>query len=101
MNRHERRKANTKARKGMIALDQVHSAHDVVFESKGQLVMISASRVGQKAVEELWPDVRWTRDAKFDSSSPPGWQFTHIRVTRLPPHLEAAVPLTFATGDSL
>jgi hypothetical protein len=37
----------------------------------------------------------------FAACKPPDWQFTHIRVTKLPPHLEAAVPLAFSNGDSL
>jgi hypothetical protein len=100
MNRHERRKAKAKVRSVKIELDRLHSTFDVMFESKGQVVMICANLVGQKAVEDLWPDVRWPRDEKF-ANKPPDWQFTHIRVTKLPPHLEAAVPLAFANGDSL
>jgi hypothetical protein len=100
MNRHQRHRAKTKGRKGLIALDQVHSTVDVWFESKGQLVMIVANSVGQKAAEELWPDVQWSRDAK-SASMPPDWQWTHIRVTKLPSYLEAKCPLVFASGDSL
>src|SRR5262245_47794478 len=50
--------------------------------------MIYANAKGQRIVEDLWPDVEWTRDAYF-VAYPEEWKFTHIRVTRLPPHLVA------------
>ena len=49
----------------------------------------------------MWPDVRWTTDEYFASVHSPDWLFTHIRVTKLPPHLEATTPLAFATPDAL
>jgi hypothetical protein len=63
--------------------------------------MIFANPKGRKVVEDLWPDVQWTTDEKFAKVHTPDWLFTHIRVTKLPPHLEATVPLTFASPDSL
>jgi hypothetical protein len=63
--------------------------------------MISANVKGRKLVEDLWPDVQWTTDEIFSHKHSPDWLFTHIRVTKLPPHLEEKLPLTFAAPDSL
>jgi hypothetical protein len=68
------------------------------FES---VVMISANKEGRKIAEDMWPDVEWSRDDKFSSCHSDEWRFTHIRVTRLPPYLEKAVPLAFANAESL
>jgi hypothetical protein len=85
-----------------IALDQIDSSCDIQVDAKvGRVVMIFANRRGRKVVEDLWPDVQWTTDEKFSRLHSPDWLFTHIRITRLPPHLEAVVPLRFASPDSL
>jgi hypothetical protein len=106
MNRHERRAA--KARKAVrertihIPIDKLDSTFDIQIEGKFErVVMILANPKGRKIVEDLWPDVEWTEDEKFSSVHSADWLFTHIRVTRLPPHLEQAVPLAFASPDSL
>jgi hypothetical protein len=52
-------------------------------------------------VEDLWPDVQWTTDEIFSEAHSADWLFTHIRVTRLPPHLETTAPLAFASPDAL
>jgi hypothetical protein len=52
MNRHERRKAKVKSRCITVTPDTLHSAFDVIFESKGWIVMISANAVGQRVVED-------------------------------------------------
>ena len=52
-------------------------------------------------VEGLWPDVQWTNDEVFSRAHSAQWLFTHVRVSRLPPHLEETTPLAFATPDSL
>jgi len=63
--------------------------------------MISANVKGRKVVEDLWPDVEWATDESFSHMHSADWLFTHIRVTKLPPHLEENLPLTFAPPDSL
>ena len=63
--------------------------------------MVFASPRGRKVVEDLWPDVEWSTDEKFAPHHSADWLFTHIRVTRLPPHLDDAVPLDEATAESL
>jgi len=98
MNRHERRKA----KKYRIALDQIHSTCDIQVDAKfEQVVGIFANAKGRKIVEDVWPDVQWTTDEKFQYEHPPDWLFTHVRVTKLPSHLETMVPLSFASPDSL
>jgi hypothetical protein len=103
MSRHDRRKAKAKSRKFNIKIKELHSHVDIWFEHKvGQVLMIIASPVGQKAAEDLWPDIQWSRDEKFAAShAPPDWGFAHIRVTKLQPHFETLIPLAFASGDSL
>jgi hypothetical protein len=99
MNRHKRRKAH-KTRK--IALNQIDSQFDIQVDGKvGQVLMIFANATGRKVVEELWPDVEWTTDERFSRWHSPDWLFTHVRVTKLQPHLEGAVPLAFASSESL
>jgi hypothetical protein len=85
-----------------IALDQIDSSCDIQVDAKGErLVMILANAKGRKVVQDIWPDVRWSTDEKFSREHRPDWLFTHVRVTRLPPHLASRVPLTFASPDSL
>ena len=62
---------------------------------------ICANSKGRSIVEDLWPDVEWTSDEVFSRVHSAEWLFTHVRVTRLPPHLEETTPLVFATPDSL
>ncbi len=63
--------------------------------------MIFANVRGRKLVEDLWPDVQWSTDDTFARAHSPDWLFTHIRVTKVPPHLEAKLPLAFASPDAL
>jgi hypothetical protein len=63
--------------------------------------MVFANAKGRNVVEDLWPDVEWTTDETFSSMHSPDWLFTHIRVTKLPPHLEKSTPLAFASPDQL
>jgi hypothetical protein len=104
MNRHERRKKKSGARmkKMAIAMRDVDSTFDIQVDAKvEQIVMIFANVQGRKVVADLWPDVQWTTDETFSSVHSPDWLFTHIRVTKLPPHLEGTVPLAFASSDAL
>jgi hypothetical protein len=104
MNRHERRKAKARSQGRKIKFNEMYSNFDVWFESKPapQVIMIVASPVGQRAVEDLWPDVQWSRDETFSESRMPlDWKFAHVRVTKLQPFLEEVVPLAFADGDAL
>jgi hypothetical protein len=63
--------------------------------------MILANAKGREVVEELWPDVQWENDELFSSVHSPDWSFTHICVTKLPPHLETQIPLAFASPDAI
>ena len=76
--------------------------YDIAVEGKAdQTVMIIANAKGQRIVEDLWPDVEWARDAYF-ATYPGEWKFTHVRVTKMPPHLEATgIALAEAASDSL
>src|SRR5262249_16200306 len=76
---------------------------DIAVEPKfNPVVMIYANSKGRKVVEDLWPDVEWTRDdPQFAPSFPLDWQFTHVRITKLQSHLEAKVPLSRAVPESL
>lgn len=100
-NRRQRRaeKARQRTSNVRINLGDVGSKFDIHVDAKiEQVVMISANSKGRGVVEDLWPDVEWTIDDKFSMLHSADWLFTHIRVTRLPPHLEATVPLVFAGG---
>jgi hypothetical protein len=83
-----------------ISTENLDLDYDIHVEAKpAQVVMLRANPVGCKVVEELWPAVKWSTDARFASDE---WQFTLIRVTRLPPHIEATgIPLNEAVPDSL
>jgi DNA-binding transcriptional regulator YdaS (Cro superfamily) len=101
MNRHERRKAG-RVKTTTVDIRSLDSMCDVQVEGKaGRVVMIVANAKGRKAAEELWPDVQWTRDELLASVRSPDWMFTHIRVTKIPPHFEQQVPLVFASPDAL
>jgi hypothetical protein len=102
MNRKQRRATKAKVSHQQIRLGDIDSKFEIQVESKFEgVVMISASPKGRKIVEDLWPDVRWSTDETFSRSHSDEWLFTHIRVTKLPPHLEGTVPLAFASPDSL
>ncbi len=100
---------NTKVRRKVrgemgttIALDQIDQNFGIQVEGKiGQVVMVFANAKGRKVVGDLWPDVEWSTDEVFSSIHSPDWLFTHIRVTKLPPHLEKSTPLAFASPDQL
>jgi hypothetical protein len=101
MNRHDRRALARETHK-MILLDQIDLRTDIQVDAKvGQIVMVLANAKGRKVVEDLWPDVEWTTDEIFSSLHSPDWLFTHIRVTKLPLHLEEKTPLAFASPDQL
>ena len=102
MNRHERRKARSRSRQVFLKWGEIDSKFDIQVDGKfGQVVMILASPNGRRVVEDLWPDVEWSTDEKFETCHSADWLFTHIRITRLPPHLEKTVPLAFASAESL
>jgi hypothetical protein len=85
-----------------MRFDDLYKKFAIVLDGKvGSIVMICANPAGRKVAEDLFPDVEWTTDEKFSHHTRPDWLFTHIRVTRLPPNLEATVPLKFATVESL
>ena len=100
-NRHERRKA-AKERYVYMSFSEIDAKFPVQVDGKhGSTVMIFANSAGRKVVEDLWPDVKWSTDGKFAPCHSADWLFTHIKVTRLPPHLEETVPLAFASAESL
>ena len=99
MNRHERRKA---AKVSEVKIGELDKKFAIQVDGKvGSVVMIYANSEGRKIVVDMWPDVEWSTDDKFSRYHSDEWRFTHIRVTRLPPHLEKAVPLAFASAESL
>lgn len=94
MNRKQRRMA--KVREQRVRVRDIDSRCDIQVEGKfEQIVMIVANPKGRRIVEDLWPDVQWTSDKVFSRAHSAEWLFTHVRVTRLPPHF--TTPLTFAT----
>jgi hypothetical protein len=96
------RQTRSHSRVIQMKLRDVDSKFDIQVEGKFErVVMITANPKGRRVVEDLWPDVQWTTDEKFSKAHSADWQFTHIRVTRVPPHLEAAWPLAFAEPDAL
>jgi hypothetical protein len=96
------RRAMNRILKFKLKPDQIDSNFDVQVEAKCErVVMVFANAKGRKVVEELWPDVEWATDEIFAEAHSDDWLFTHIRVTKLPPHLEETVPLAFANPDSL
>jgi hypothetical protein len=103
MNRKDRRKAKALARSEQIALADIDKRCDIQVDAKqGAIVMVFANAVGRKVVEDLWPDVEWSTDPKFAAvGHSPDWLFTHVKVTKLPAHFEARVPLEFATPDAI
>lgn len=102
MNRHERRKAAGKTRKTFLKWGEIDKKFAIQVDGKIEsVVMIFANPAGRKIAEDLFPDVEWSTDEKFRRCHSDDWLFTHVRVTRLPPHLEAAVPLKFASAESL
>jgi hypothetical protein len=86
-----------------IPLDEIDRRCDITVEGKPhQTVMIVANAAGRKVTEDLWPEVCWSRDAVFASVHAAEWQFTHIRITRLPYRLDdTPVALEWAAPDSL
>jgi len=102
MNRKQRRAAASREQWLYLKWDEIDSKLDIQVDGKhGRVVMVLASPKGRKVVEDLWPDVEWSTDEKFARCHSADWLFTHIRVTRLPPHFERAVPLAFASAESL
>ncbi len=121
MNRRDRRATKTRPRKGDAAGERRGLNHkverpgasystnaeidhrcDIQVDAKTErIVMILANAAGRKIVEELFPDVEWTTDEVVSQRHSPDWRFTHIRVTKLPLHLEEKVPLAFASPDSI
>jgi hypothetical protein len=106
MSRRERRAAAARERgsqKAMqVRLDQMHSTCDICVDAKpDQIVMVFANERGRKVVEDLWPEVDWSTDPIFASVHPPGWMFTHVRVTQLHFHFGKEVPLADAAPDAL
>jgi hypothetical protein len=112
MNRKERRAAASRQRKHFdVPLNDIYKRFDITVEGKElnsdgaempmPLVMIMANTKGRKITEDLWPDVEWARDPVFSRNLPEDWQFTHIRVTQLPQHLQAVSAPEDAAGDSL
>jgi hypothetical protein len=100
MNRQQRRAAKAKGRETISQIDS--TTCDIQVEGKiEKIVVICANSKGRKVVEDLCPDVEWTTDEFFSSVHSHDWRFTHVRVTRLPPYLEAQVPFAFASPDEL
>ena len=94
----ERARQGTRTRMTRVKL----SDFDILVDGKiERVVFVCANSRGRKVVKDLWPEVEWSTDNGFSAVHPADWLFTHIRITRLPPHLEAQVPLAFANTDSL
>jgi hypothetical protein len=112
MNRKERRAAAARQRKSFdISPGDLYKRFDITVEGKERnangdnlptpVVMILANAKGRKIIEDLWPNVEWARDPVYSSHIPEDWQFTHIRITQLPQHLEEVKAPEDAAGDAL
>lgn len=102
MNRHARRAQQAQTQKVQTKVLKLNQETDIQIDAKGnQVVMVMANAQGRTVVERLWPGAQWSRDETFAQFKPADWKFTHIRVTKLPPDLEAKVPLTSASPDSI
>jgi hypothetical protein len=105
MNRRERRAAaarKVKVRSKTVRLDQFDKEFDICVDGKVEkIVMVFANARGRAVVDDLWPDVKWSTDPIFAAAHDPDWLFTHVRVTKLQPHLEAEVPLERCTPDAV
>lgn len=85
-----------------IPRNDIDTRYDIGVDAKfEQVVMIYANAAGRRIVEDLWPEVQWSTDAKFALDMPPDWRFTHIRVTKLSSLFETQVPLSQANPESL
>jgi hypothetical protein len=88
----------------MMKFSEIDRKYPIQVEGKfGSVVMIVADGASsRRIVEDAFPDVEWSTDERLRNGHPSGdWMFTHIKVTRLQPHLEKSVPLAFAEPDSL
>jgi hypothetical protein len=86
----------------LVRTEEINRSCDIKVHAKmGGIVMIMANPTGRKSVDDLFPDVEWTTDEAFRLAHSPDWLFTHIRVTKLPPHLETVTPLAFASPDAI
>jgi hypothetical protein len=86
-----------------IALSDLDLHSDIQVESKvGPYVMLCANDRGRRIVEQCFPDVRWSTDERFMSGPHSAeWLFAHVRVTKLPAHLEKVKPLHKAAPDAI
>lgn len=95
-------KLQRKHRTSTMAYGDLDRQTDIQVEGKaGQCIMIMANSNGRRTVEYMFPDVEWTTDPLFAQVHSSDWQFTHVRVTKLPPHFEEQVPLAFAAPDAI
>jgi hypothetical protein len=86
----------------LVRTEEINRACDIKVHTEAQrIVMIIANAAGRKSVDDLFPDVEWTTDKVFRLVHSSDWLFTHIRVTKLPPHLETGTPLAFASLDAI
>jgi hypothetical protein len=86
----------------LVRTEEINRACDIKVHAEAQrIVMIIANAAGRKSVDDLFPDVEWTTDKVFRLVHSSDWLFTHIRVTKLPPHLETGTPLAFASLDAI
>lgn len=86
----------------VLRIEEINRSCDIkVHATVDRIVMIIANVTGRKSVDDLFPDVEWTTDKVFRIAHSADWLFTHIRVTKLPPHLETITPLAFASPDAI
>lgn len=102
MNRQERRAQNARMKKTQTKVLRLNDETDIQIDGKGsQVVMIMGNAAGRALVDRLWPGAQWSRDETFAQFKPADWSFTHVRVLRVPPQVEAGVPLAAASADSV
>jgi hypothetical protein len=111
MNRKQRRAAAGRQRKFDVRISELYGRFDIHVEGKelsalgeelpSPAVMIMANAKGRKIVDDLWPNVEWARDPGYFAHVPGDWQFTHVRVTQLPRHLEEVKAPEDAASDQL
>jgi hypothetical protein len=86
----------------LVRTEEINRSCDIKVRARTErIVMIIANAAGRKSVDDLFPDVQWTTDEVFRLANSPDWLFTHIRVTKLPPHFETVTPLAFASPDAI
>src|SRR5215204_3883303 len=89
VSRRDRRRTAARTRKFRVAskdmaFKDIDSQCDIQVEGKpGGIVMVFAKAKGRPVVEDQFPDIEWSTEAKFRAAGhSDDWLFTHVRITR-------------------